>query len=94
MEYFLTGTYYTQLRSGDMPSSTSVMKRSHSSPNIAQVRMFILLNWNVHVDVNIMALMTAAIKIYFPVNLSCFGPKTSLKGNCIQMKGIFHRCHI
>jgi ubiquitin carboxyl-terminal hydrolase 8 len=31
------GTYYTQLRSGDMPSNTSVMKRSHSSPNIAQM---------------------------------------------------------
>lgn len=31
------GTYYTQLRSGDMSSSTSAMKRSHSSPNIAQM---------------------------------------------------------
>jgi len=94
MGYFLAGTYYTQLRSGDMPSNTSVMKRSHSSPNIAQVRMFILLDWNVHVDVNIMALMTAAIKIYFPVNFSCFGHKTSLDGNCIQMSGKFHKCHI
>lgn len=43
VKYFLAGTYYTQLRGGDMSSSTSVMKRSHSSPNIAQVRMFILL---------------------------------------------------
>jgi len=58
MGYFLAGTYFTQLRSGDMPSSTSVMKRSHSSPNIAQVRMLILLTLNVHVYVNIMAVMT------------------------------------
>ena len=58
MEYFLAGTYYTQLRSGDMPSSTSVMKRSHSSPNIAQVRLFIFLTWNVQVYIIIMALMT------------------------------------
>jgi hypothetical protein len=58
MEYFLAATSYTQLRSGDMSSGTSVMKRSHSSPNIAQVRMFILLTLSVHVDVNIMALMT------------------------------------
>lgn len=34
---------------------------------------------------------TVAINIYFPVSLSCFGPKTSIKGNYIQVAGKFHR---
>lgn len=37
---------------------------------------------------------TADIKTYFPVSLSHFVPKTTLKGSCIQMAGIFHRWYI
>lgn len=39
---FVAGTYYTQLKN-DEPSRSGIMKRSHSSPNIAQVSVFILL---------------------------------------------------